>query len=163
MAAASIERQHFRRVCAKYATGITILTVLDPDGVAQGMTVNSFTSVSLEPPLILVCIDRRTSILRHFRLAARFAVNVLAEEHQPLSARFALSGLDRFEGVEWTRGHTGAPVLPDMLASLECAVVQMVDAGDHVVVIGEALHATWREGKPLLYFNSSYRKLQGGD
>jgi len=155
-----IEQQHFRRVCGKYATGITVLTVLDSSGAPQGMTANSFTSVSLDPPLILVCIDRRTSLLAHFRPSVYFAINILGEEHRDLSGRFARSGQDRFEGVAWRPGETGAPVLADMLATLECCVTQVVEAGDHVVVLGEALHATWREGRPLLYFNSSYQELR---
>src|SRR5215469_7204836 len=101
MSQATIEQHHFRRVCSKYATGITILTVLDSCGTPQGMTVNSFTSVSLDPPLILVCIDRRTSILTHFNPGARFAINVLHEEQKELSSCFARSGSDRFQGVEW--------------------------------------------------------------
>ncbi len=160
MTVPAIERQHFRRVCGKYATGITILTVLDPHGTPQGMTANSFTSVSLDPPLILVCIDRRTSILDHFERDTLFAVNILGEEHKELSTRFARSGQDRFDGIAWLRGETGAPVFPDMLATIECKVAQLVDAGDHVVVLGEALRATWREGRPLLYFNSSYQELR---
>src|SRR5437763_15789047 len=108
MSAATIEQHHFRRVCGKYATGITILTVLDADGTPQGMTVNSFTSVSLSPPLILVCIDRQTAILSHFLAGTRFAINVLHENQKELSRRFAKSGFDRFLGVEWRRGETGA-------------------------------------------------------
>jgi flavin reductase (DIM6/NTAB) family NADH-FMN oxidoreductase RutF len=159
---ATIEQQHFRRVCSKYATGITILTVLDSFGAPHGMTVNSFTSVSLSPPLILVCIDRQTSILSHFRLGTRFGVNVLEEEQKELSTWFARSGHDRFSGMAWTPGQTGAPVLPEVLATIECAVTQIVEAGDHVVVIGAALHATWRDGQPLIYFNSSYQSLRSG-
>jgi flavin reductase (DIM6/NTAB) family NADH-FMN oxidoreductase RutF len=154
-----IEQQHFRRACGKYATGITIVTVLDPSDVPHGMTANSFTSVSLTPPLILVSIDCKTSILGHFHPGTRFAINVLGEEHKELSSRFARSSQDRFDGVTWHPGVTGAPILPDMLATLECAVTHMVEAGDHVVIIGEALHAAWREGRPLLYFNSGYREL----
>ena len=92
----------------------------------------------------------------------RFAINVLEEEQKDLSTCFARSGFDRFTGVEWYPGETGAPVLPNMLATLECAVTQMVEAGDHVVVIGEALHASWRDGLPLIYFNSSYQALRSG-
>src|SRR5438128_7450230 len=146
----TIEQHHFRRVCGKYATGITILTVLDSLGTPHGMTVNSFTSVSLSPPLVLVCIDCRTPILSHFFPGTRFAINVLQEGQTDLSTCFARSGCDRFEGVEWRPGQIGAPVLPDVLATLECAVTQMVEAGDHVVVIGEALHASWRAGRPLI-------------
>ncbi len=164
MSEATIEQHHFRRVCSKYATGITILTVLDARGAPQGMTVNSFTSVSLSPPLVLVCIDRQTSILGHFDMGTRFAINVLHESQKELSSCFARSGRDRFEGVDWSPGVTGAPLFPDMLATLECAVTQMIEAGDHVVVIGEALHATWRDdGQPLIYFNSSYQALRSGE
>jgi flavin reductase (DIM6/NTAB) family NADH-FMN oxidoreductase RutF len=162
MSLTTIEQQHFRRVCSKYATGITILTVLDSSGAPHGMTVNSFTSVSLSPPLILVCIDLQTSILSNFKLGTRFGVNVLPEEQKELSTWFARSGHDRFSGIEWRAGETGAPLLEDMLATLECEVTQMIEAGDHVVVIGAALHATWREGQPLVYFNSSYQSLRSG-
>jgi len=162
MSLTTIEQHHFRRVCSKYATGITILTVLDSIGAPHGMTVNSFTSVSLSPPLILVCIDRQTPILSHFKPGTRFGVNVLHEEQKDLSTWFARSGHDRFSGMEWSAGETGVPVLPGMLATLECEVTQMIEAGDHVVVIGAALHATWREGQPLVYFNSSYQSLRSG-
>jgi flavin reductase (DIM6/NTAB) family NADH-FMN oxidoreductase RutF len=162
MSLTTIEQHHFRRVCSKYATGITILTVLDPLGAPHGMTVNSFTSVSLSPPLVLVCIDRQTPILSHFAPGTRFGVNVLHEEQKDLSTWFARSGHDRFSGMEWYAGETGVPILPGMLATLECEVTQMVEAGDHVVVIGAALHATWRDGQPLVYFNSSYQSLRSG-
>src|SRR5215471_2373246 len=112
MSLATIEQQHFRRVCSKYATGITILTVLDSNGAPHGMTVNSFTSVSLTPPLILVCIDLRTSLRNHFGPGVRFAINVLHETQKELSTNFAQSGRDRFEGIAWNPGETGAPVLP---------------------------------------------------
>src|SRR2546427_7418780 len=115
MSLATIEQHHFRRVCSKYATGITIVTVLDSRGAPHGITVNSFTSVSLSPPLVLVCIDRQTPILTHFRSAARFAINVLDEEQKDLSTSFARSGCDRFEGVAWRPGQSGAPVLPEVL------------------------------------------------
>ncbi len=161
MSVATIEQHHFRRVCSKYATGVTILTVLDAHGAPHGMTANSFTSVSLTPPLILVCIDKRSSMLDHFETGTEFAINVLDESQKDLSNCFARSGHNRFEGVVWTPGVTGAPLFPGMLASLECVVTRMVDAGDHVVTIGEALHATWRdEGQPLIYFNSGYQALR---
>ena len=110
MSLAPIEQHHFRRVCSKYATGITIVTVLDSRGEPHGLTVNSFTSVSLSPPLVLFCLDRQTAILNHFRLETRFAINVLEEEQKDISSCFARSGYDRFEGVAWRPGETGAPV-----------------------------------------------------
>ena len=160
MSLPAIEQQLFRRVCGRFATGITIVTVLDGEAAPQGMTANSFTSVSLDPPLVLFCIDRKTSFLNHFAAKTPFAINILNEDQKELSSCFARSGLDRFSGVEWTAGPNGAPILPDVLASLECRVTQLVEAGDHVVVIGAVSHATWREGQPLVYFNSSYQTLR---
>jgi len=154
-----IEQQLFRRVCGKFATGITILTLCDAAGAPHGMTVNSFTSVSLDPPLILVCIDLKARLLNQFITGARFAVNILHEEQKDLSATFARD-CDRFEAVDWDTGKSGAPIFPGVLATLECAVTQIVQAGDHVVVVGNVSHATWREGLPLIYFNSSYRALR---
>src|SRR5262249_39079318 len=115
-------------------------------------------SVSLDPPIILVCIDRKARILSRFAEGARFAVNVLQEGQKELSSCFARNG-QRFEGVVWTPGETGAPILPDVIAAFECSVVQMVEAGDHIVVLGNVSHANWREGRPLIYFNSSYQSL----
>src|SRR5258706_9526467 len=135
MSLATIEQHHFRRVCSKYATGITIVTVLDSRGEPHGLTVNSFTSVSLSPPLVLFCLDRQTAILEYFVPGKRFAINVLNEEQKDLSTCFARSGYDRFQGVAWRPGETGAPVLPEVLATLECAVTQKVEAGGHIVVI----------------------------
>src|SRR5438477_7632141 len=124
------------------------------------MPANSFTSVSLDPPMILVCIDLKASILSRFVAGTRFAVNVLHQDQKDLSATFARNGCNRFDGVEWRPGETGAPVLPGVLATIECSVSQIVEAGDHVIVIGNVSHATWREGQPLIYFNSSYQALQ---
>src|SRR5436305_10419495 len=108
MSIPAIEQQLFRRVCSKFATGITVLTVCDENG-PQGMTANSFTSVSLDPPMILVCIDLKASILNRFVAGTRFAVNVLHQDQKDLSATFARNGCDRFQGIEWRPGETGAP------------------------------------------------------
>jgi len=151
----------YRRACARFATGITVVTVVDSGGHPHGMTVNSFTSVSLEPPLVLVSIDLRNAILGHFVSSRNFGVNVLAEEQEHLSRRFAELPLEnRFEGVEWHRGHTGLPLLDGVLARLECTTVKCFEAGDHTVLLGEVSHAAFREGKPLVYFNSGYRGLE---
>jgi flavin reductase (DIM6/NTAB) family NADH-FMN oxidoreductase RutF len=154
-----IEKQHFRRICGKFASGITIATVRDADGAPHGMTANSFTSVSLVPPLVLVCVDHRARILEHFRIGDHFGVNILGAAQRQLSDRFAGSGYDRFEGVTWNPGHTGVPLLADVLATLECARVNVVTAGDHDIVVGEVLHADCQEGEPLVFYGSQYRSL----
>src|SRR5712692_3461829 len=121
----SIDKQHFCRVCGKFASGITISTVLDAAGRAQGMTANSFTSVSLVPPLLLICVDHRSKLLECFRERNHFGINVLHQSQRYLSERFAGRGYDRFEGVDWYPGQTGAPLLPNALATIECRRVEM--------------------------------------
>ena len=154
-----LEKQLFRRVCGRFASGITITTVLDATGAVHGLTANSFTSVSLAPPLVLVCVDHRTKVLEHFRHNSHFGINILSEHQRPLSDRFAGSGYDRFEGVEWYPGQTGVPLLPGVLAALECSRVKMVPAGDHDILIGQVVHAQCHDGEPLIYFGSQYRHL----
>lgn len=158
-----IQQQQFRRVCAKFATGITVVTVLNASGQPDGMTVNSFTSVSLSPPLVLFCVDFRTRLLEHLDPGKRVGINVLREDQKELSMRFAMAGSDRFGGISWSRGETGVPVLHDVLAVLECEIQQVVEAGDHAVMICHVQHASWSDGPPLIYFNSSYQELRLSD
>jgi flavin reductase (DIM6/NTAB) family NADH-FMN oxidoreductase RutF len=155
-----LEKQLFRRVCGRFASGITITTVLDEAGGVHGLTANSFTSVSLTPPLVLVCVDHRAAILEHFRHSRHFGINILGEHQRPLSDRFAGSGYDRFEGVEWHRGQTGVPLLNGVLAVLECSRVKLVPTGDHDILIGQVVHAHCHDGEPLIYFGSQYRHLR---
>jgi flavin reductase (DIM6/NTAB) family NADH-FMN oxidoreductase RutF len=152
--------QVFLRACAQFATGIAVTTVLDYSGAPVGMTVNSFTSVSLTPPLVLVCIDHKARILDSLRMSEFFAINILREDQQSLSMRFARPVEDRFDAVEWFPGETGMPLIPGALATMECTVFQRVEAGDHTIVIGEVVSAIRHEGRPLLYFSSSYQILK---
>jgi flavin reductase (DIM6/NTAB) family NADH-FMN oxidoreductase RutF len=151
---------NFRRGCAKFATGITVVTVIDRAGAPHGLTVNSFTSVSLAPPLVLVAIDHASNVLPIFRAASHYGISVLSSDQQALSVRFARKGQDRFDGVAWRAGETGVPLIPDALAHFECLVRNVVEAGDHAVFVGEVERVEYREGKPLLYFDSSYRVLE---
>ena len=155
----SIDNQQFRRICGKFASGITVTTVRDAAGVPHGMTASSFTSVSLTPPLVLVCVDHRASILEHFRIGQHFGINILNAGQRHLSEKFAGKGFDRFAGVAWRPGHTGVPLLEDVLATIECARVNIVTAGDHDIMIGEVLHADCHEGDPLVFYGSQYRSL----
>ena len=150
----------YRRTCAQFATGITVVTVRDAEGHPHGTTVNSFTSVSLTPPLVLVSIDLRNAVLGHFLSSRNFGINVLAEEQELLSRRFAQQPTEnRFEGVDWHAGHGDTPLLDGVLARMECVTVNCFEAGDHTVLLGEVTHAAFREGRPLLFFNSGYRNL----
>lgn len=160
LASPTLEPRQFRRVCSRFASGVTILTVVDADGVPHGMTASSFTSVSLNPPLILICVGSGARFLEVFRSAEHFGVNILDETQRRLSERFAGSGYDRFEGVDWTPGATGVPLFPGVLATLECAPFRSLTAGDHEILIGNVLHANWKEGEPLVHFGSQYRALE---
>ena len=149
----------FRQACARYATGVTISTTMGADGTPQGFTANSFISVSLDPPLVLICIDRNANIVEHFRAANFFGINVLEASQQDLSNRFAGRVQDRFESVNWTAGTSGVPLLAGAIAHFECRLKKVIEAGDHDIFIGEVLHSKFSEGEPLLYYKSGYSNL----
>jgi flavin reductase (DIM6/NTAB) family NADH-FMN oxidoreductase RutF len=149
----------FRRACGHFATGVTIASVLDAQGTPHGLTVSSFTSVSLDPPLILICLGHRVSAIDAFRASAHFGINVLAEDQRDLAERFARKAQDRFDGLKWRRGKTGVPILAGVLAAIECAVRQRFTAGDHDVFVGEMVGAHVAAGAPLIHLAGRYRRL----
>ena len=158
----AIDRQSFKTLLRHWASGVAIVTTRAGDQVA-GMTATSFTSVSLEPPLVLVCADKKALTLPMLEEAGVFAVNVLSEDQHELSARFALSGNEalRFEGIRCRRGPSGSPWLPDTLAVLDCRTVATHDAGDHVILVGEVEAAECDDARaPLLYYDAAYRRLE---
>jgi flavin-dependent trigonelline monooxygenase, reductase component len=155
----AVTSEEFRRACGRFATGVSIATVMDEDGTPYGLTVNSFTSVSLCPPLILICLAHTIRMIEPFRRCKYFGITVLAEDQRHLSDRFAHPSEDRFEGQDWTRGQTGAPVFPGALAVIECALHDCLTAGDHDIFVGEVVSAHWHHGEPLVYFGSQYRSL----
>jgi flavin reductase (DIM6/NTAB) family NADH-FMN oxidoreductase RutF len=150
----------FRRACGRFATGVTIATVVDSGGTPHGLTVSSFTSVSLKPPLISICLGHEVSIIDHFRKTTYFGINILNETQQPLSERFALKGHDRFDGLKWHRGVTGVPLLPGCLAQIECAVYRRIEMGDHDIFVGEMVHERVHAGNPLVHFGGTYGKFE---
>jgi 3-hydroxy-9,10-secoandrosta-1,3,5(10)-triene-9,17-dione monooxygenase reductase component len=157
-----IDRQQYKAVLRRCASGVTVVTTRAGEEIA-GMTASSFTSVSLDPPLVLVCADRRSNTLPVIERAGVFAVNVLCEEQHELSARFALAGNEalRFEGLHCRSGPTGSPWLPGSLAVLDCRTVAAHEAGDHVILVGE-VEAVEIDGEraPLLYYDAAYRRLE---
>jgi len=156
---APVSSEEFRRACGRFATGVTIATVLDAEGLPHGLTVSSFTSVSLVPPLISFCLGQAVALIDLFRAANFFGINVLSENQQSLSERFARKGHDRFQGVAWTRGENGAPLIDGVLAAIECQVDQRIPAGDHDIFVGRMVATRVQEGSPLLHFSGAYRKL----
>ena len=150
----------FRDALGCFATGVTIITAMDADGKPIGLTANSFTSVSLDPPLLLVCIANNAGSAAVMRRAERFAVNVLQIGQQPTSNRFAGKGEDRFAATPWEVGEFGTPVLTGSLSSFECARDAVHDGGDHFILVGRVLKAMLEPRRdPLLYFRGKYRRL----
>jgi flavin reductase (DIM6/NTAB) family NADH-FMN oxidoreductase RutF len=156
---APVTSLEFRRACGRFANGVTIASVMDAQGTPHGLTVSSFTSVSLHPPLVLICLGHEVSVIDLFRASPYFGINVLSEDQQDLSERFARKGHDRFIGLEWHCGESGVPLLEGTLASIECAVEQRVTAGDHDIFVAEMVGAQARDGEPLIHFSGCYRRL----
>jgi len=157
----TIDKALFRRVMGRFATGVTIVTARI-GGECHGMTVNSFTSVSLEPTLVLVCIDRRARTHQFIVDSGAFAVNVLSEDQQSLAESFASrwQGTDRFAAVAHHPGVTGSPLIDGCLAYVDCRAVARHASGDHTIFIGEVVDAQLgAEGRPLLYYGSTYRRI----
>ncbi len=142
-----------------FVTGVTIITTCDRHGNVYGLTANAITSVSLEPPLLLICIDRKAETFAHFYDSKSFTVNILGEDQQELSSRFAKSGGDKFSGLSHRAGRFGTPILDGVLGYIECRIVATHEAGDHVIHIGEVETAEVRVGQPLLFFQGQYRKI----
>lgn len=143
-----------------FATGITVISALSASGEPAGLTANSFTSVSLDPPLLLVCIAKTSTALKTIEAVEHFAVNVLCSDQQAISMAFARPMEDRFSEVDWTVGHHGTPILSGALANFECARHDLFDGGDHIILIGRVERATYdTHGDPLLYYRGLYRRL----
>jgi flavin reductase (DIM6/NTAB) family NADH-FMN oxidoreductase RutF len=138
-----------------FTTGVAIVTA-HADGVAHGMTVNSLTSVALDPPLVLVCLTRGARTTSAVESSGRFAISILSARQERLAARFARRGEQHFEGLPVTFGALGNPVVPDALAQLECVVENPVPAGDHLVLIARVLRAEFRAGEPLAFFSGRF-------
>lgn len=150
----------FRAVLGRYATGVTVVTTRAPDGEPVGLTVNSFTSVSLEPPLVLFCLDRDAGSLPAFEAAEGFAVNILGAGQEAVSNRFADPLAARFSQEGFADWSTGAPILRDALAALDCSVHARHDGGDHIILVGRVRQlAVLADDDPLVYWRGSYRKL----
>ncbi|HKX92647.1 MAG TPA: flavin reductase family protein [Sphingomicrobium sp.] len=143
-----------------FATGVTVVTCLDPDGKPAGITVNSFTSVSLDPPLLLVCLHKKAAAAGALVAAESFAVNVLQREQQPASITFSRRVEDRFGNTPWSCGEAGAPILADSLCVFECERFAVYDGGDHHILVGRVVKASFDAAlDPLLFFRGSYRRL----
>lgn len=147
----------FRDLCGRFATGITVVTAFDAQGLPAGMTVNSFASVSLDPPLVSIAIDHAASAFEALHTADRWTVNILEAHQEALSRRFSSTNPDRFDGVGWRRGPDNELLLDGALAWLVCRRWHSLEAGDHTVLIGQVVDGESAEhGRPLLYYRGGY-------
>ena len=156
----SIDPDAFRSLLGRFASGITVVTTVDETGRDVGMTVSAFSSVSLDPPLVVICVARDASVFNELTAAHYVVVNILAAEQESLSRRFAGPVSDRFDGLGYSRAKTGAPILDDVLAWCECRVVHRHEAGDHLLLVAEAERGAVRDHKPLLYYRGGYAQLE---
>ena len=153
----------FRNVLGCYPTGVTVVTACRADGEPAGLTANSFTSVSLDPPLILVCIDHGAASHDAILESGAFAVNILPDRAEGVSKVFAGKDRDdRFRNLAWRQGDTGSPILDDAVAWLDCRVHQTHVAGDHTIVVGRVVALEGREGAPLVYHRGRYARIAEG-
>ncbi len=156
----AISKDEFRAALSRFPSGVTVVTTKDAGGKFHGITVSAFASVSLEPPLILVCIDIDTGSHYAVQESKLFVVNVLAEGQETLSNQFAAQIPDKFDGVDYRPGISGIPVLENALVTLECRLAYAHEGGDHTILVGEVEKSNVRDGNPLVYWHGDYRKLE---
>ena len=156
----SVSPDEFRAVLGRFPSGVTVVTTRGADGSDQGMTVSAFASLSLEPPLILICIEKSASVHEALTTADGFVVNVLAARQEQVARRFSIVDIDRFEGVGFTRSSQSYAILDDALAVIECSRVSMCDGGDHTIILGEVEATRAERGTPLLYYRGGYAQLE---
>lgn len=155
-----IDPDSFRAALGRFASGITIVTARDGQGRDHGMTVSAFSSISLEPPLVLVSIGHEASMHDLLKEVRQIGISVLSTNQEALSRRFADPESDRFDGVGYTRGESGVALLDDALVHLECSVTARHEAGDHTLMICGVDRAAASDGRPLLYYRGGYAQLE---
>jgi flavin reductase (DIM6/NTAB) family NADH-FMN oxidoreductase RutF len=155
-----IDPDTFRSVLGRFASGVTIVTARDTAGVDHGMTVSAFCSLSLDPPMVLMCVDHSASMHELILSHPPVGVSILSVPQEAYSRRFADTETEKFDGIAYHRGEAGVVLLEDALAHLECTPVNHIDAGDHTIVVARVDRAAARAGQPLLYYRGGYAQLE---
>ena len=155
----AIDKNELRRVMGHFATGVTVITTCDETGNPFGLTANAVSSVSLVPPLILICVDKKAETYPYFARSKVFVVNILSESQERISRTFATTGVEKFDGIGYRKGELGCVILDDAVGHLECRIVNELDAGDHTIYLGEVEGVAAEDVPPLLFFRGGYRKL----
>lgn len=153
----------FRETLGCFATGVTIITTLDTEGAPVGLTANSFSSLSLDPPLVLFCLDRNVVSFQAFHSNRHFAVNILGADQEDMSRRFARSGSDKWNDVEFKRWDTGCPIFDGCIANMECDIDSIYEGGDHVIIVGKVIRMAGDNAgnPPLTYYCGEYGTIHG--
>jgi flavin reductase (DIM6/NTAB) family NADH-FMN oxidoreductase RutF len=151
-----ISVEDFKRAAGSFITGVTVVTTRAPDGKLMGFTANSFTSVSLDPPLVLICLHRNAPSLHAFRSGGGFSVNVLAADQEWVSRHFSRPSEDKFASVAYRLGTTGAPQIEGCIAHMDCSLEVSYDGGDHVILLGRVRSVATGDGSPLIFHRSRY-------
>jgi flavin reductase (DIM6/NTAB) family NADH-FMN oxidoreductase RutF len=155
----ALDPRDFRNALGTFATGVTIITAMADDGKPYGLTCNSFASVSLNPPLVLWSLGMYSQGLPIFQNASHFTVNVLGASQQALASKFAKSGVDRFDGVDWKPGLGGAPLLADSVATFQCRAANRYYGGDHVIFLGAVEAYAYNKQEPLLFVGGGFGRF----
>lgn len=155
----AIEPQELRRVMGHFATGVTVITTIDKEGLPNGLTANAFMSLSLNPPLVLISVDKGATCYGCFEQQNGFTVNFLSEDQEDISRRFATKGADKFADLKWHTGGNGAAIIDGAIGYVECRITQCHDGGDHTIVVGEIVNAGAAGERPLLFFKGKYQRL----
>lgn len=155
----TIGTEEFRAALGRFASGVTVVTTKDAAGKLHGITVSAFCSVSLRPPMVLICIEKSTGSHYAFEESGEFVVNILDGNQQSHSEHFASPHLEKFVGIDYTLSASGIPVLSDVLVNLECTIVNNYDGGDHSVYVASVENIQIKDGSPLVYFHGNYRLL----
>lgn len=151
--------QGLRDCLSKWPSGVAVVTTVDSSGAYRGFTATAFTSLSMTPPTVLVCLDRSSLCMPAFNTAPAMAIHLLCQDQRELAVRFATKGIDKFAGLDVERGLAGVPLLSGALGRLQCRLVRRIAAGDHVILVGLVCAAQTFDGSPLVYFARDFRTL----
>lgn len=154
-----LNNQLFKEAMSRFPSGVVIVTTISANGTKHGFTASAFSSLSLDPPLILVCLANSADCYEPFITGNKFAVSVVGHDQHELAYKFANKGVDKFDGNEFEDGDSGLPIITDSIFSLECNIKNTYPGGDHEILVGEVKHANINEGTPSIWYQGSFRKF----
>jgi len=159
MGSNQISSDDFKHAMGCFPSGVTIVTTIDSNNQRYGFTASAFSSLSLSPPLILVCLASNADCFKYFNSEKQFAVNIISPRHEELAFKFATKGCEKFSGDEFTPGKKGLPILEDAPASLECETKSIYPGGDHVILVGEVKHVRINDGSPTIWHRGKFHRI----